>query len=443
MKSGCIIENRDSMKNETQNKIGLWSAIAIGIGGMIGAGIFSILGIATKIAGNVVYLSFTFAGIIALLSTYSYAKLSAKYPSAGGPVEFLIRGFGDGVVSGGFNLLLYFGYVFALGVYAEAFGSYAATFLPHDLYQVSVNIFAISIILIFTLINFLGPKVVGKSETLIVGIKVSILLIFAFLGFFFINPSLLAISTPLNLGSILTAAALLFLGFEGFGLITNTAEDIVNPRKNVPRALYLSVIMVILIYLAVSVAVVGNLSIPDVTKTADYALAAAAAPFAGSFGFTIMVLAALFSTSSAINATLYGGANVSYLMAKNGELPESFNRKLWLNGKEGLLITSLLVIVMIYFLNLSSIAMMGSAAFLLIYSGVGLAHLKLWQETGANKYVIYLAILGCIFSFIVLTYYELYNSPLTLIVLITSVLFSFLFEWAYRKFSMRMLKTRI
>lgn len=172
MKSGCIIENRDSMKNETQNKIGLWSAIAIGIGGMIGAGIFSILGIATKIAGNVVYLSFTFAGIIALLSTYSYAKLSAKYPSAGGPVEFLIRGFGDGVVSGGFNLLLYFGYVFALGVYAEAFGSYAATFLPHDLYQVSVNIFAISIILIFTLINFLGPKVVGKSETLIVGIKV-------------------------------------------------------------------------------------------------------------------------------------------------------------------------------------------------------------------------------------------------------------------------------
>jgi amino acid transporter len=423
-------------------KIGLWSAIAIGIGGMIGAGIFSILGIATKIAGNVVYLSFIFAGIIALLSTYSYAKLSAKYPSAGGPVEFLIRGFGDGVVSGGFNLLLYFGYVFALGVYAEAFGSYAATFLPYDLYQVSVNIFAIIIILIFTFINFLGPKVVGKSETLIVGIKVSILLIFAFLGFFFINPSLLAISTPLNLGSILTSAALLFLGFEGFGLITNTAEDIENPRKNVPRALYLSVIIVILIYVTVSLAVVGNLSIPDVTKTADYALAAAAAPFAGSLGFAIMVLAALFSTSSAINATLYGGANVSYLMAKKGELPESFNRKLWLNGKEGLLITSILVILMIYFLNLSNIAMMGSAAFLLIYSGVSLAHLKLYRETGANRYVIYLAILGCIFSLIVLTYYELYNSPLTLIVLCTVTLFSFLFEWIYRKFSIRILKTR-
>ncbi|WP_292758308.1 amino acid permease [Methanobacterium sp.] len=88
------------MKNEEPAKktIGLWSAIAIGIGGMIGAGIFSVLGIATEIAGNVVYLSFIFGGMIAFLSTYSYAKLSSKYPSAGGPVEFLIRGFGDGVL---------------------------------------------------------------------------------------------------------------------------------------------------------------------------------------------------------------------------------------------------------------------------------------------------------------------------------------------------------
>jgi amino acid transporter len=427
------------VKNEASSKkaIGLWSAISIGIGGMIGAGIFAVLGIATNIVGNVVYLSFIFGGMIALLSTYSYAKLSSKYPSAGGPVEFLIRGFGGGVLSGGFNFLLYLGYVFVLAVYAEAFGSYAATFLPPDLFKIGVDVFAILIIVIFTLINFVGPKAVGRSETLIVGIKVAILLIFAFIGFFFIKPALLSISAQPNLGNIFIGAALLFLGYEGFGLITNAAEDIEEPRKNIPRALYISVILVILIYLAVSVAVVGNLSIPEISKTADYALAAAAAPFAGSIGFTIMVLAALFSTSSAINATLYGGANVSYLMAKNGELPEVFNRKLWLEGKEGLLVTSVLIILLIFFLNLSSIAMMGSAAFLIIYAGVNFAHLKLYQDTGANKYIIYLAILGCLFSFCVLAYYEAYNSPLTLIVLCAAVLFSFLFEWIYRKFHPR------
>lgn len=430
-------------KNGNEKAIGLWTAIAIGIGGMIGAGIFSVLGIATNIVGNVVYLSFIFGGLIALLSAYSYAKLSAKYPSAGGPVEFLIHGFGDGVLSGGFNFLLYFGYVFVLGVYAEGFGSYAATLLPPEFYKMGVDVLAILIIIIFTLVNFMGPKAVGRSENFIVGVKVSILLVFAFIGFFFIKPSLLAVPNIIpNIGNILTGAALLFLGYEGFGLITNTAEDMENPRKTIPKALYLSVILVMLIYVIVSVSVVGNLTLPEISKTADYALAAAAEPFAGSIGFTIMVIAAIFSTSSAINATLYGGTNVSYLMAKKGELPRFFNRKLWWEGREGLLITSILVIVLIFFLNLNSVAMMGSAAFLLIYAGVNIAHLRLHQETKANKYIIYLAILGCLFSFAVIVYYESYNNPLTLILLCAVIVFSFSFEWLYRKISCRKLKIR-
>lgn len=115
---------------------------------------------------------------------------------------------------------------------------------------------------------------------------------------------------------------------------------------------------------------------------------------------------------------------------------------MWMDGKEGLLVTSILVIILIFSLNLSSVAMMGSAAFLLIYAGVNIAHLKLTSETGANKYIIYLAILGCLFSFSVLAYYELYNSPLTLIVLSAVVFLSFLFEWLYRKFSTRKFKMR-
>jgi len=112
-------------------------------------------------------------------------------------------------------------------------------------------------------------------------------------------------------------------------------------------------------------------------------------------------------------------------MSKKGELPRFFNRKLWIDNKEGLLITSVLVIILIFSLNLSGIAMIGSAAFLLIYAGVNLAHLKLYKETGANKSIICLAIIGCLFSFAVLAYYEFYNSPITLIVLSATILFSF------------------
>jgi len=433
-----------STNNKLQNKkpIGLWSAIAIGIGGMIGAGIFSILGIATQITGNLIYVSFIIGGIIALLSAYSYAKLGAKYPSAGGPVEFLIRGFGDGILSGGFNFLLYFGYIIALSVYAKAFGNYAATFLSSYPSPTIATILAISIILIFTFINFLGAKAVGKSETLIVAIKVGILVTFAVVGFFFINISLLSVSNLMPIDNVLTGAALLFLGYEGFGLITNTAEDIDQPQKNIPRALYLAIILVMLIYVAVSIAVVGNLSLPEIAQTADYALAAAAQHFAGAIGFTIIVIAALFSTSSAINATLYGGANVSYLMAKKGELPKFFNRKSWHDGREGLLITSTVVIFLIVLLNLSNVVMLGSSIFLLVYAGVNLAHLKLYKKTDANKYIICLAIIGCFFSLTVLVYYEIFNSPLTLYLLSAVVLTSFIIEWIYRKYKTRSLKNR-
>jgi amino acid transporter len=431
--------NKEALNGKS---IGIWSAVAIGVGGMIGAGIFSILGIATTITGNLIYISFIIGGAIALLSTYSYAKLGTRYPSAGGPVEFLLMGFGDGILCGGFTFLLWIGYIFALGVYAKAFGSYAATFLPLNQSGLSVTILAVLIILIFTSINFLGPRAVGRSETVIVSIKVGILISFIVAGLFFIKPSLLIISHLPALTNILTAAALLFLGYEGFGLITNTAEDIKNPEKNISRALYISVVLVIMIYVLVSLVVVGNLTIPDIAKTADYALAAAVEPFAGAIGFTIMAIAALFSTSSAINATLYGGANVSYLMAKNGELPKFFNRTTWRDSKEGLIITSAMVILFTIFLDLSSVALMGSALFLIIYAGVNFAHLKVNKETNANKYIIWLAIIGCLFSLTVLVYYQILNSPLTIELLIVVVAMAFLTEFIYRKYSRRALKKR-
>ena len=315
-------------------------------------------------------------------------------------------------------------------------------FYPQNNQGFYVTILAALIILIFTSINFLGPKLVGRSEILIVGIKVGILMIFAVFGLIFIKPSLLVISQFPQISDLLTASALLFLGYQGFGLITNTAEDIKNPERNISRALYIAVVLVILIYVLVSVVVVGNLTIPEISNAADYALAAAAEPFAGAVGFTIMAIAAIISTSSAINATLYGGANVSYLMAKRGELPKFFNRATWRDGREGLIITSVMVIIFVILFNLNSVALMGSALFLIIYTGVNLSHLKVHKETKANKYIIWSAIIGCLFALTVLIYYQIYNSPLTFELLIFVVIAAFLIEFIYRKYTKRALKKR-
>jgi amino acid transporter len=422
--------------------IRLLSAISIGIGGMIGAGIFSILGVVAEISGNAMYISFIAAGLVALLSTYSYAKLGAKYPSAGGPVEFLVKGFGDGILSGGFNIVLWIGYVFVLALYAKAFGGYAITFLPKNAPGLWLNILATVIIIIFTAVNYVGAKAVGKSELFIVSVKVGILLVFICMGFFFIKPTLLSFSHWPRLANVFFGAGIVFVAYEGFGLITNAAEDMENPRKTLPRALYLSVILVIIIYAAICLTVLGNLPLAGIIKAKEYALAAAAKPFLGLVGFKIVAIAALFSTSSAINATLYGGANVSYMLAKEGELPRIFERKIWGKSSEGLFITAGLVILLINLFNLESIALLGSASFLLIYAAVNLAHLRLCRDTGASPYLIWASIIGCFASLGVLVYYELAKFPLTVVILVAVFFLSFVVEGGYRKYSRRLLKTR-
>jgi len=422
--------------------IGLVAAISIGAGGMIGAGIFSIFGVGAQIAGNAVYLSFIIAGVVALFCAYSYVKLGSTFPSAGGPVEFLVRGFGSGTISGGFNILLWIAYIFALALYARAFASYAVTFFPNLNTSILLYIFINGIVLVFVLLDIIGAKAVGRSEILIVGVKLAILVMFVIAGSIFIKPGLLTITDWPNSSNILFAAGILFLGYEGFGLITNAAADMSEPKRMLPRAIYISIILVIAIYALIAFTVLGNLGVDKIIEAKDYALAAAAKPFLGNIGFGIMAVAALFSTASAINATLYGGANVSYVLAKNGQLPAQFNRKSWHSSTEGLFITAALVLIFANFFQLGGIAMLGSAAFLIIYGSVNIAHLRLRKETGGNKYIIVASTLLILLTFILLIYYLSQNSMTTLITLIIVVCLCFLAELILQKILGRKMLSR-
>ena len=428
------------MVSKKERTMGLWSAVSIGVGAMVGAGIFSIFGTAAQISGQAVYISFIIAGLMAFLSTYSYAKMSVKYPSAGGPAEFLIRGFGDNIITGGLNIMLWFGYIFGLALYAKGFSYYAMTFFPSGTPIIWSHILATLIVILFMLVNFFGAKAVGKSEFFIVTVKVGILFFFAIVGLFYIQPENLSLSS-IQYGNMFFGAGMVFLAYQGFGLITNTAEDIKDPEKNLPRALYLSVVIVMVIYVLVSITVMGNLSVSEVVSAKDYALAAAARPFLGHLGFIFMAATALFSTSSAINASLYGGANISYILAKHGELPKSFDRKLWRSGTEGLFITVFLVLFFTNFVNLEGIGVLASLSLLIIYIGVNIAHLRLFRKTGANPLIIVSALIGSVVFCGVLVLYESTQIYVVVVFLVLLCL-CFLVEGVYRSYTGREYKIR-
>src|SRR3982074_3246152 len=385
-----------STPNRGSGQIGMVAAVSIGIGGMVGAGIFSILGVVAQAAGNAMWLAFAIGGVVALLSTYSYAKLGAAFPSAGGAVHFLGKSYGDGVLAGGLNLVVWAGYIISLALYATAFGSYAATFTTAAHSPILVKSLAVGAVVLLTVVNAFGATFMGRWETFIVVVKVAILVLFAAVGLWFIRPGYLSPGLWPEEKSILFGAGGLFIGYEGFGLVTNAAGDMRDPRTMLPRALYTSVILVIVIYVAVSLTVTGTLSDFEIEQARDYALAEAARPFLGQFGFRLIAIAALFSTASAINATLFGSANCCYMIARDGELPAGLSRTEWKQATGGLLLTAALVVVVTLIFDLSGIAMMGSAAFLLIYAAVNAGHLRVLGQTGANAGTVSLAMVSCL-----------------------------------------------
>lgn len=422
-------------------EISFMAAVSIGIGGMVGAGIFSILGVVAQAAGNAMWLAFAIGGVVALLSTYSYAKLGAAFPSAGGAVHFLVKSYGDGVPAGGLNLFMWAGYIISLALYATAFGSYAATFITDRPSALLIEVLAVGSVLALTIVNAFGAKIMGRGETIIVAVKVAILVLFAATGLWFIEPENLSPAEWPAAQSVLFGAGVLFIGYEGFGLVTNTAANLRNPRTTLPRALYTAVLLVIALYLVVAITVTGNLTNAEIERARDYALAEAAKPFLGETGFRLIAIAALFSTASAINATLFGSANVCYMIARDGELPAGLTRTMWKDATGGLLLTAALVVLVMLSFDLSGIAMMGSAAFLLVYAAVNAGHLRVLERTGANPVIVWLSLITCLVMFAILSVYTYQQQPAALVALVLIAAASFAAEWIYRRLTGRRIST--
>jgi amino acid transporter len=425
--------NKES-NSVTSKNMSLGAAVLMGLGGMIGAGIFVLLGQAGAIAGSAVWLSFLVAGCIALLTGYSYGKLSARYPSSGGVVEFLTQGYGVGVFSGAVSILYYFAQIISISMLAVSFGVYGAPLLfGPDVPKAAVSILGSGLLVAITLVNFVGAKIVTKAESLIVGINVIILMVFVVPALTQVKPHFLAVSTYPPSQLIFTSLAFTFFAFTGFGVITNTAEDIEDPKKNLPRAMMLSIGLVMILYAAIALAVYGTLPVDKVIAAKNTALAVAAEPILGHFGFVLVSLSAMLATTSAINANLYGTTNQTYLLAKNGELPKGFGRRIWKHGTEGLVITTVVALILANTLDLTAIASLASITMLLVYLLVNVGHLRLTKETGARPIVILLATLSCFATLALFVYHVFSNAPKTAMVLLVFIVAAFMGEFLLQK----------
>lgn len=378
-------------------------------------------------------VAFLIAGMVALLTAYSYAKLSLRFPSEGGTIEFLVKAYGTGLLAGGLNVLLLLSYVVMIALYAYAFGSYAANALGAPILK---NLFVVLVILLFTVLNALGAVVSGRTEDLLVAFKLSVLVVVAAAGFAFVNPKNLMPSNWADTVSIIAGGMIIFLAYEGFELIANAGGDVEHP-KVLEKAFYVSVVVVIAVYVLIAIITVGTLPYEKIVEARDYALAIAAEPSLGQLGFWFVTFAALASTSSAINATLYGTARASYMVAKFGELPDFVGRKLWGQAYEGLVVVSALSIILSYTTNLETIATAGSGGFLLIFAAVNLAAVRLRDKVKANHFISFAGALMAIAAFSILTLRMAEENLQALAVMISFITASFLFEWAYRWYTGR------
>lgn len=418
----------------TARNIGWPGAMAIGIGGMVGGGIFAVLGEAVSLAHGATAVAFALAGVVALLTAHSYVRLSVRFPSQGGTVLFVDRAFGVDLATGTLNLFLWLCYLVTIALYAVAFASYALTFfgpghgpwLRHLLISLSI--------LVPIGINLLNAAAVARSESLVVVLKLALLALVIASGLPYVEPARLA---PAHWGdslTILAAGMVIFVAYEGFELIANSAEDVRDPERNLPVAFYGSVVLVILLYVLVALVTVGTVPESRIAAVKDFALAEAARPALGALGFSLVSVSALLATFSAINATVYGNARLGYILARDRELPDILAHRAWNEPVSGVISVGVLAGLVANLVDLTSIAIVASAGFLLVFAVTNAAAARLAPRTGGSPVIPLVGALACLGALGVLLARTGADSPHALWIFAGFLAGALLFELLYSRF---------
>lgn len=425
---------RSLLNRSRSGKLGLVEVIAMGVGGMVSGGIYAVLGVAMQEAGNAVPLSYLIAGVITLLTAYSYLKLTLHFGEHGGAFTFVEHATDNLSIAGYVGWVLVVGYVGVMAMYAFAFGAYTLTaaqaIVGIQLPEILRPVISVGMVALFVGLNLSGVQETGLFEDIAVYIKILILLTLAGLGIAFFEDASLAIDF-FNKGYIspITGFAIIFVSYEGFQLLVYDYEDIENVERTLPIGMYAAIVIAILIYVSVSFMATLQLTPDQLIAHEETALAAAVAniPLLGTAGFVLVILSAMKSTSSGINATLFGTSRLVHEIATEGAIPRLFSFR----NREGIPVYALLIMggltaAFAALGTLKQITEFGSVAFLIADAVANFVNLRLADETGSNRLFPALGLFGTAVA-IPIVLYHLYRTDIEILVWIVGIFVSLFF----------------
>lgn len=396
-----------------------WNATwSMAVGGMVGGGIFATLGVVISVAGSWAWLSFLIAGVIALSGGYSYVRLAEHFGEGGGAFTFLREIDAEGF-AGGLSWILIVGYVLTNAVYAFTFGEYVGHVTGLGAWFPRVA--AVFVLSAFIALNLRGAGEAGGIEIFLVWIKLLILLGLAGWGIYEWRPDLLSSGVPeSSAGSALLGAATVFMAYEGFQLLAYDYAEIERPQKILPSAVLSAIVVVIVVYIAVTVGTAMLVGAESIVRQQEVALSIAGREVLGTTGVVIVTIGAAFSTGSAINSTLFATARLTRAVAEDGELPAVFDER---NSRDvpgrAVLILGAAAALLAVVGSLSSLVEAASLAFLFTFCVVSVIAFR--ERAGSRLITAFAAVSsgGAIIALVVRLVRE---SPLSLLFLTGLVL---------------------
>ncbi len=388
----------------------LRDASAMAIGGMIGGGIFSVLGVTVQLAGHLAFVCFVLAGAVALVTAHSYAGLARRAGRSGGPYAYLCEA-GHPHLAAITSWYLVFGYVLALAVYAFTFGHYVARVV--DSGDLVARAFSVVVLGAFLVINLRGVGASRITEDAVVLTKIVILAAIAGIGLFAWAPDRLRPLADSGYLGVFVGAASIFIAYEGFELLSYDYDAIAQPARTLPRALYLSVIVVIAVYVAVTLGSQMLVSDQLLIAQREVAFATVGEQALGTVGLWLAAGAAVLATSSAINATLFSTARLVRDLSDTGELPSSLGRAPAGVPANAMWLLSLLGAAFAMLPGVNQLLAFGSVTFLAVFGLIN--HLNARTTDRAHERVLgHLGAAACVIAIAVVLAQLAVHEPTTL-----------------------------
>lgn len=428
-------ERSRALHRKRGKTLGIPELVAIALGGMVGGGIFTILGVSVSLVGVYTPLVILIGGVLAAMAAYSYIKLGVYYQDEGATYSFFKRTFPTSPFAASLiGWCVIFGYISTLALYAYTFASYAISGFAFGENELSRKLVAGAVILVFTLVNIWSVRGMGKIEDLMVYTK---LLILAIISFVLINnssttlPVLYQAQSPVSVLSVLVVASLTFVAYEGFQLVINAVKEMEAPEKNIPRAIYAAIVLAILIYFIIALGAILAIPFEEIIANKEYALASGANNVLGHWGTDLVILGAMLATSSAISGTVFGASRQMAVIARDGYFPAVLSRYINHIPVYAIICMAVLAFLLVLAGGLEVILEFGSVTFLIVSLLMAYANFKIRHLTGASTLVTLLAFAGLGAGTGLIFYYESVQQPAQLVFILVIYGLLTLCSWLY------------